>query len=852
MKRTPRILAFSLVFALLLGCVSSALGITSDHVGLSCEEAVTELQRLGLIEGYPDGTFKPDRPITRAEIAKIFSIAKTDTYPDDTDLPSFSDISGHWAEDYIIRGAALGLILGYPDGTFAPDQDITYAETAALCTRLIGYDETVLADLAACFSKAGELGLLEGISAESGDKAVRGDVAMMLFGAMNLPIGKTTDGAFAALEPNVTYFELCENLIAFYESDVLVSAALCGYYEDNLINAAAVAEEPDLYLWNKDLGAYVSYETDDIEAAVLYNFVTVCDTDEDEIGDALFIVNRADSEARWDADMDYIPPTGDVNAFINEYNIPYGERLIGFADEDGYLDGAAYDFANIVEAGDLENSVYWAAYDWYNSTSKGSLTLLSGFRTIQQSNGWACGVTSATMVLDWFGLRGDLNELDLSALRNTKEKYGSYRFGSGTDVQMLINVFDSLNEMSDEPIWDYESTYDFVDEDGNLDDAYLSTEWILAHLEAGVPILVGWNSFGGHWQVIIGYDTMGTASTADDVLILADPYDSTDHINDGVNVQSYQRLLYDWTQNFDRDFSRTKGFGMTVVFVPTPVDYDGELAPVEGAGLAPAAWDRAADANMTDDMLLDYGSSASDLEASEYAAAKRQRGDNGLAGPASSRWYRAADYANSPYYAGYDFYNGENISETLELLKNFKTSQQASEWTCGPASLRMALEWFGELNGESEFSLSAMRDNDREGATTLDGIIAIYDALSEKYDQEWSLVTTDDLDDDLAWEGYYLEGGSEDGLIPYFVRQGIPVLIGWDEWGGHWQVIIGYDDMGTEETQDDVIILADPYDTTDHIQDGYLIESYERLVYGWGAKFDSRGSYVFAAAAPVK
>lgn len=46
-------------------------------------------------------------------------------------------------------------------------------------------------------------------------------------------------------------------------------------------------------------------------------------------------------------------------------------------------------------------------------------------------------------------------------------------------------------------------------------------------------------------------------------------------------------------------------------------------------------------------------------------------------------------------------------------------------------------------------------------------------------------------------------------------------MVGSDEWGGHWQVIIGYDDMGTiDRTEDDVIILADAYDTTDHNQDG--------------------------------
>ena len=64
-------------------------------------------------------------------------------------------------------------------------------------------------------------------------------------------------------------------------------------------------------------------------------------------------------------------------------------------------------------------------------------------------------------------------------------------------------------------------------------------------------------------------------------------------------------------------------------------------------------------------------------------------------------------------------------------------------------------------------------------------------------------------------------------------------MVGSDEWGGHWQVIIGYDDMGTiDRTEDDVIILADAYDTTDHNQYGYVIDGFERLVYGWYSSFE--------------
>jgi hypothetical protein len=413
---------------------------------------------------------------------------------------------------------------------------------------------------------------------------------------------------------------------------------------------------------------------------------------------------------------------------------------------------------------------------------------------------------------------------------------------------MLINTFEGLNAMAGKEVWKWVSTYDFINEAGELDyENYLSPAWIKETLSNGNPILVGWNAFGGHWQAIIGYDDMGTELTADDVLIMADSYDSTDHLNDGYNIQSYERLVYDWTQDFDRDFGLSQGYGMPVMFVPYPADYEKwDYSPTMGGGLMAIdkdVWNTRVIAE-TPEIYIGYGDTAAGLGASAYETAKEQAGDNGLAGPASSQWFKQFEVKNSPYYAQHYFYGiGSGLTDTLTFLDGFKTAQQASEWTCGPSTARMVMNWFGMENIPSEFTLSQIREDDKEGATTLDGMKQIFASIG------WSMFTTDDLDEDYRIGGRSLYDGAA-GLIPYFLRQGIPVMIGWDEWGGHWQAIVGYDDMGTEATQDDVIILADPYDTTDHLQDGYVIEGYERLLYGWGAAFDERGSDLFIIAAP--
>ena len=95
--------------------------------------AVSTMTKAGIVDGYPDGTFRPDAPITRAEMAKIISLfAKLDKSES-----RFSDIAGHWAEAYIRLAAGNGWIAGYPNGTFGPQRNITRAETATMINRVL-------------------------------------------------------------------------------------------------------------------------------------------------------------------------------------------------------------------------------------------------------------------------------------------------------------------------------------------------------------------------------------------------------------------------------------------------------------------------------------------------------------------------------------------------------------------------------------------------------------------------------------------------------------------------------------------------------------------------------------------
>ena len=91
----------------------------------------------GLLIGYPDMTFKPRSPITRAEL--VFIASKFDKLAP-TEKKILSDISGHWAEESINSANAKGWVTGYPDGTFKPDQYITRAELVTLVNKVLDRD----------------------------------------------------------------------------------------------------------------------------------------------------------------------------------------------------------------------------------------------------------------------------------------------------------------------------------------------------------------------------------------------------------------------------------------------------------------------------------------------------------------------------------------------------------------------------------------------------------------------------------------------------------------------------------------------------------------------------------------
>lgn len=108
----------------------------------SYAQAVQELSALGVISGFDDGTFKPDELVTRAQISKMIvdALAEGKQAEASSGSSKFADVSEHWATGYINQGVTDGWIAGYSDTEFGPDDNVTYVQAQKMLVAAVGYD----------------------------------------------------------------------------------------------------------------------------------------------------------------------------------------------------------------------------------------------------------------------------------------------------------------------------------------------------------------------------------------------------------------------------------------------------------------------------------------------------------------------------------------------------------------------------------------------------------------------------------------------------------------------------------------------------------------------------------------
>ncbi len=198
MKSLKRVFALAVVFAMVLSSISMAMAaktfedVTSDDLNV-----VNTLVGLGLIEGYEeDGKmlFKGDQTITRAEFATIVcrligmgDAAASTRSTDFTDVPA-----SHWASGYVQTAADTnGIIAGYGDGTFGPEDKVTYEQAVKMIVCALGYQTKAEEEgtyPAGYLFVARTIGLTDGVTGTVGQEATRMTVAKLLYNALNTPL----------------------------------------------------------------------------------------------------------------------------------------------------------------------------------------------------------------------------------------------------------------------------------------------------------------------------------------------------------------------------------------------------------------------------------------------------------------------------------------------------------------------------------------------------------------------------------------------------------------------------------------------------------------------------------------
>jgi len=145
-----KILVLVIALSMLLGLFAvrpasvNAAGFGDVPAGYWAKNQIDYLVAKGVIAGFPDGTFKPETPVTREQFAKMVCVAKgIKEYKPST--ATFKDVnSSRWSYGFVEAAAKAGYIKGYPDGTFGPDKNITRQELAVLGVRVVGKESQAL------------------------------------------------------------------------------------------------------------------------------------------------------------------------------------------------------------------------------------------------------------------------------------------------------------------------------------------------------------------------------------------------------------------------------------------------------------------------------------------------------------------------------------------------------------------------------------------------------------------------------------------------------------------------------------------------------------------------------------
>ena len=209
MKNLKKVLALVLAFACAFTMFAGAAFTDSADFKVKTE-VVDTLVQLGVINGYTDGSFKPNDTVTRAEMAKMIYVLRTgnsDASAYNNDKTTFTDIKGHWAAGYIKYCQSLGIIAGVSATQFKPDANVTAQEAAKMLLVTLGYDAQKAGLVGTTWAAktnalADENGLLEDVNTSFTGPCPRQYAAQLMYNAIDAATVVWRDDAYTKYNYN--------------------------------------------------------------------------------------------------------------------------------------------------------------------------------------------------------------------------------------------------------------------------------------------------------------------------------------------------------------------------------------------------------------------------------------------------------------------------------------------------------------------------------------------------------------------------------------------------------------------------------------------------------------------------
>ena len=191
MKNLKKVLALVVVFAMMLSTVAFAGSFPDVADDADYASAIETLAAMGFFKGDDNGNFNPDATITRAEYAVIVC-RLLGIEGSATGKCNFTDAADHWATGYIKMANQYGIVKGYGDGNFGPDDAVKYEEAVKMLVCALGYEPMATSKggyPTGYIAVASQIGLLDGVSgATQGTGAARNIVATMTYNALDIPV----------------------------------------------------------------------------------------------------------------------------------------------------------------------------------------------------------------------------------------------------------------------------------------------------------------------------------------------------------------------------------------------------------------------------------------------------------------------------------------------------------------------------------------------------------------------------------------------------------------------------------------------------------------------------------------